>query len=160
MKPLAISCLLAVMLSPALCSAQSGGKGFENKEGGRRAEVQCPKPQENISLGPMSVEEATSRLSELKIRLKIDDGQVTLWEAFIRNYIRYAEPEIVRASDYANSSALLLLQRQLSRSQNRFALAEDLNEAAKALYAILTQEQQRIVDASLSALLLDGRFLK
>jgi hypothetical protein len=57
------------------------------------------------------------------------------------------------ASALAEQSALQSMQQQLSLAQNRYAMAESLNEATRLLYAALTPEQQRTADQMIPALL-------
>jgi hypothetical protein len=136
---LALACIVSMQ-----ASAQFGG----GMGGGRRGPSQGQYPGGGTGRpAPVSrVEQATSQLYDLRMRLVIMPEQAAAWEAFYARYFDMATAPTQAPADGSQPSALQSMQHQLSVAQNRHAMAENLQDATKTLYAKLTPEQQRTAD--------------
>ena len=134
------------------CSAQFGsGMG-----GMRRGSAGMPgssAPYTPSAPQPSRVEQITSRLYDLRMRLLISPAQTAAWDAFHDRFFEFAAAGTRVASAPGEQSALQAMQQQLGLAQDRYAMAESLNEATRLLLAALTPEQQRLADQMIPALL-------
>ena len=145
---LALTLLLGTL---ALDSQAQFGGGMGGGRRGKSMDSQTGTADANRALP--SLDQISNQLLDLRMRLLITPEQSPPWEVFYARYIDFASTRPALASDYAEPSALQLMQRQLALAQSRFTLTENLVEATKNLYAQLTPEQQRIVDQQLPKLL-------
>ncbi len=148
--------MVAGVLAGLACSsyAQFGG-GMGGKGGMRRggSAGQTDRPMESAGRAPLSMEELSSKLYELRMRLLITPEQSPVWEGFRQRFIDLATAKPPAVSAVESQSALQTMQRQLSVAQDRFTLMESLYEAHKVLFASLSPDQQRTADQAVPPLL-------
>ena len=141
--------VIAILLGGigSLSEAQFGGaSGMGGMRRGRTSDAQSARSSENSPPGTSRLEQLSTGLLDLRVRLLITPEQATAWETF---YARFMElgTTVPRAQSYAEQqSALQAMQSQLSIEQNRYTLTESLSDAFKALYAVLSPEQHRTAD--------------
>jgi hypothetical protein len=114
--------------------SRSAGEGRE-KAGGRE---------------PVNPIEVT--LHEFHEDLKLSPGQEAAWEAYVER-IRALMSDIARERvqrDKAPIGVLQRLDRVVDMARDRLTAVEDIAISAKALYAQLTPEQQRVADPRLA----------
>ena len=95
-------------------------------------------------------------LEELRQDLKLDAAQQPLWEAYadkVRALALDIARERGRAEENAKAPALKRIDHDVDVAQNRLAALEEIQGAAKALYAKLSPEQQRAADPRLATLI-------
>jgi hypothetical protein len=160
------------MFSIALCAAalalaadamaQFGGGGLGGSMGGGRSrgggsrdrppQQEQPRPAPNPETGVNMLEQT---IEELRIDLKLQPTQVPAWEAYV-NKARLLASDIMReramTTASTQTSALKLIDRSVDGARNHLAALEEVADAAKAFYAVLTPGQQLVADPRLAAL--------
>lgn len=155
-KRLAMATVLAAMACDSSAQFGGGAAGFGGMRRGKGADGQSARTYENQAPVSSRIDQISGKLYDLRIRLLITPEQVPAWETFYAKYFEFATTASRVSSEADGQSALQVMQRQLASAQDRFVLMENLYEASKALYSILTPEQQRMADQWLPRLLLDG----
>jgi hypothetical protein len=135
---------MMLVLGPIVCRAQSDGKG---------APLDGAKAVESIKApsSPYPVGIYDSTLAQFRDRLALTPPQQPLWsdyenkvDAYTRAYYRQ-KPVVPTSEDTAPHQ----IGRQVNNLQNRLAALEDVESAAKMLYASLLPEQQNIANQML-----------
>jgi hypothetical protein len=148
--------IAAIVLGVALCgpAGDSSGQmpGGQSGRGGRiapgpSAETRGPAP------APVNSDElARSQLQDFGEELKLAPAQRSAWNA-------YADRILQLADDVARNRNTLRFPKGLAPEQldfvaqilrNRVTAVEDIVDAGKALYAVLTPAQREIADARLA----------
>ena len=127
--------------------------------GGGRSRGRGQQPQQEqrqpVSAPETGVNMLEQTIEELRIDLKLQPTQVPAWEAYV-DKARLLASDIMRdratTSAATQVSALKLIDRSVDGARNRLAALEEVADAAKALYALLTPEQQAVADPRLAAL--------
>ena len=107
-------------------------------EGGKRKDDTLP--------AMARTNQALERLADLRFQLMITAEQTAIWNAFEGKAQNWIAEVFKRRDAVPGSPGLQFLQMRLTDSSNRYTLMENLVEAAKKLYEVLTPEQQRIAD--------------
>jgi len=107
--------------------------------------AQTPPPPSGLAGG--------NNLSSVQAQLSLQSGQEALWqkyEAAINAYItlHYQERPVLASE---NDAAPVQIRRLVDSQSNRLAALEDIETAAKALYAALSPAQQKLANQSLLA---------
>ena len=95
-------------------------------------------------------------IEELRIDLKLQPTQVPAWEAYIGKARLLASDiarERMQTTASTQTSALKLIERSVDAARNRLTALEDIGDAGKAFYKLLTPEQQVVADPRLAALM-------
>jgi hypothetical protein len=132
-----------------------GGMGAGRSRGSASRDKQQQQPQSpapNPETGANMLEQT---IEELRIDLKLQPTQVPSWETYVGK-ARLLGGDIARerllTTASTQTSALKLIERSVDAARNRLAALEDIAEAAKVFYALLTPEQQALADPRLAAL--------
>lgn len=131
MKPLKLAALLCLPLS-----------------------VWAQTPPANLPPPPVSaMARQDNNLGSLRDKLQLQDAQLPLWQRYessINAYIElhYQQRPVVAAQ---GDAAPAQLRRLVDQQSNRLAALEDIESAAKALYAALKPEQQATANQLLLA---------
>lgn len=154
-KHLAIAIVLAGIgfNSYAQFGGAGGSGGMRHSRGG---DSQGSKANEVSGRSSSRLEQVNNKLYDLRIRLLITPDQSPAWEKFRAGFIDLATYGGSGQSNPDEQTALQATQRQLDTAQNRFVLAENLNDASKALFAALSPDQQRMADQLLPRLLAES----
>ncbi len=150
-KYLALAVLLAVIAFDSHAQF-SGGMGGMRRSKNAENQGDKSEPSRATSSAP-TLDQIANQLLDLRMRLLITPEQSPTWDIFYGKFTDFVSLRPALASDFAQQSALLVMQRQLALAQSRFALTESLYEATKSLYAQLTPEQQSTADQWLPKLL-------
>jgi hypothetical protein len=138
--------LLAALV--LLAALQACGETGETRRGGGRADGGERQPA-NPTMSEVTRLDANDRyrihLAEVKIALKLEPGQVPLWQAYEDKAIAVITTEARRA-DAPEEGAPAQIESRVRAVRGRVALMEQLSDAALKLYAGLTEEQKRVAD--------------
>ena len=143
----------ALALAALPAAAQYGGRrrgsmGDSGQKGG-------PGPEGGGGKEPTPVLETT--LHEFHEDLKLTGEQEPLFERYADS-IRALGRDVLRDRSLTSAAATLALLQRIERNvdtaRNRLAAVEEIADAAKALYAKLTPEQQTKADPRLATLML------
>jgi len=146
MKKRSFVALLAAV--PAVAYAQMGGRrrGGENgaKGGGRAG---GPEPQINAM---------ESALHEFEEDLKLTGAQQNAWTAYAEG-LRALQKDVARERAPRGAEMQLELPKRLDRvadvARDRLTAVEDIVDSAKALFKLLSPEQQAVADPRLANLI-------
>jgi TolA-binding protein len=145
---------VAALAAAADSMAQFGG-GRSRGGGGSRERPQqqeqqrpAPNPETGINMLEQTIE-------ELRIDLKLLPAQVPVWEAYVSK-ARLLASDIARERSMTTASTQTSVLKRIDQSvdaaRNRLAALEEVSDAAKAFYAVLTPGQQLVADPRLAAL--------
>lgn len=135
-----------LILGPAMCWAQADGNPPAPPDGERAA----PPPPSSVSalnyLGAAGPYDNT--LAQLRDKLVLTAAQQPLWRAYegkVDAYTgqHYREKPVLPSPD---EPAPQQIGRLVNNLQNRLAALEDIEQAARNLFASLTPEQQKTVN--------------
>lgn len=89
-----------------------------------------------------------SGIAKLKEQLVLQDAQIPVWTRYVARIDAYSQMFYQErpVASYAEDSGPRQLGRMVDRVQNRLAALEDIESAAKDLYAVLTLEQKSVAD--------------
>ncbi len=147
---------IAIVLAGFACNsyAQFGGSagmgGMRHSKGGYS---QNDAAAEGSGRSISRFEQLNNRLYDLRIRLLIQPGQSSAWEAFRARLIDVATARPQNQGSVDEQTALQALERQLSLTQNNLGRTTALYDACQNLFASFSPEQQRTADQSLPQLL-------
>jgi Spy/CpxP family protein refolding chaperone len=160
---LALVLALAGLMAAADATAQlgggfpGGGMGSGRSRGGasrdqqqqlQQQQRQAPNPETGANMLEQTIE-------ELRVDLKLQPTQVPSWETYVGK-ARLLAGDISRehllTTASTQASALKLIDRSVDAARNRLAALEEIADAAKVFYALLTPEQQALADPRLAAL--------
>jgi len=134
---------------------RGGGEGSRGQESRAKAPVATPDPD--------SFEQVDYRLSLLEDALKLKDDQLAPWRAFQAKTRDYAQ-DVVRERGREAMSVSATQMRGLPHigqavdaARNRLAALEDVEGAARTLYAILSPGQQAVADVGIPAIVAPRR---
>jgi hypothetical protein len=135
-----------------------GGEGTGGSRDGRNERlVAAP--------DPASVEQVDYRISLLQDDLKLTQAQYPLWQSFSGKVRQYAL-DLARERNRNVSAAavgapqtngLQAIGQAVDAARNRLAALEEVEVAAKALYAVLSEEQKTQAEGRLAAAIGLGR---
>jgi LTXXQ motif family protein len=163
-RSIAIPLALAGFLFAVEAAAQLGGgfpgggmgggtgsgrsRGGASRERPQQQQTQATSPETGANMLEQTIE-------ELRIDLKLLPTQVPAWEAYVGK-ARLLAGDITRDKALVTAttqvSALKLIDRSVDGARNRLAALEEIADAAKAFYALLTPEQQALADPRLASL--------
>ena len=97
-------------------------------------------------------------LHELRQDLKLTPAQQSAWDSYeakIRALVADMKRERIRRMQQAEEpkTALQRIDQMTDNARNRLAALEEIADAAKSLYAVLTPEQKTIADARLASVI-------
>lgn len=162
----ALTVLLAavVMISPAAFAQYPGGHGAWPGTGGTRGGMdggqaaQAPgKTRDRPAADTLSASGAPVlvQLDKLEDDLKLTPQQRAAWNAYADKVLRLAD-DMTRSrfaartsTQLAEATAAQQLDQLAGSARNRLTAVEEIVEAGKALYAMLTSEQKAIADRKL-----------
>lgn len=147
---------VAIVLTGLACNsyAQFGGSGgMGGMRHSKSGYSQNDASAEGSGRSMSRFEQLNNRLYDLRIRLLIQPGQSSAWEAFRTRLIDVATARPQSQGPVDEQTALQAIQRQLSSMQNNLGQMTALYEASQNLFASLSPEQQRTADQSLPQLL-------
>ncbi len=138
MKKHLYTCLL---LLPMLGSARAQGS------------LEAPRPSANTIAVSAAAKVPETSLSQVQERLKLTDSQRALWAEYVAridaySLVYYSERP---ASAFAGDAAPRQIGRLSDNLQNRLAALDEVESAAKALYAALDTSQRQTADQLLLA---------
>ena len=134
-----------------------GGMGGGRSRGGSRGQHQEQQQQQKTAPNPETGANMLEQtIEELRIDLKLLPTQVPAWESYVGK-ARLLAGDVARervqtSTASTQNSALKRIDRSVDAARNRLSALEDIAEAAKALYALLTPDQLAIADPRLAAL--------
>lgn len=153
----------AMCVSAADALAQFGGGGLgggmgggRSRGGGMRDHQQQQRPEKPALAPETGINMLEQTIEELRTDLNLRPTQVPAWETYIGKARLLASDiarERLQATASTQTSALKLIDRSVDAARNRLTALEEIGEAGKALYALLTPEQQAIADPRLAALM-------
>jgi Spy/CpxP family protein refolding chaperone len=155
--------LACVAAADAMAQFGGGGLGGGMGGGGRRGggsrdqqqqqQQRQDKPAATPETGANMLEQT---IEELRIDLKLQPTQVPAWETYVGK-ARLLASDIARERSQTTVSlqanALKAIDRSVDAARNRLTALEDVGDAAKAFYGLLTPEQQAVADPRLAALM-------
>jgi hypothetical protein len=134
---------------------RGGGEGSRGQESRAKAPLATPDPD--------SFEQVDYRLSLLEDALKLKDDQLAPWRAFQAKTRDYAQ-DVVRERGREAMSVSATQMRGLPHigqavdaARNRLAALEDVEGAARVLYAVLSPAQQAVADVGIPAIVAPRR---
>lgn len=109
------------------------------------------RPDEDKAAPPNLAEIVALRMSQLEEDLRLHPGQMAAWNIYQQRVQRLLEDRrrVVREAVTA-STAPQRLDTLADGARNRLAAVEDVVDAGKALYAVLTPEQRMVADRRLA----------
>jgi hypothetical protein len=159
---IAIAALTIALAGVEACAqypggGQSGGRGIPGGAGStpgirssqdRRGERP---PDTPVSL----IGEVEMQLDRLEEDLRITAAQQAAWDAYARKVIRLADDVArarfaARATQEAPATALQQFDRLADVARNRLTAVDEIANAGRALYAVLTPEQKALADRRLA----------
>lgn len=153
--------IAAIALGAALCVPAAGGAwgqmpGGQGGRGGRGGQPQGPAPSAETR-GPAQIqvnpdELARSQLQDFDDDLNLAPTQRVAWKAYSSKILQLAD-DVGRnrnALRFPKGTAPEQLEFVAQVLRNRLTAVEDIVDAGKALYAVLTPAQREIADARLA----------
>ena len=142
----AVAVLLPAM-ALAACSSFGGLGG--GRHGGRSG--QDSSEQRSSEAARLSAnDQIRLRLTDLRVDLHLTPEQAAPWQAYEDQVIGMISDSGRDAGAFAGGDALNQIGRRVAAEQRRAAALEQLANAARKLYATLTDEQRRIADRQLA----------
>jgi hypothetical protein len=126
------------------------GRGMPGKSGGpegppsRRADDARPSPMQFMPLSSI----VPTELAELRAQLAIEPSQRPAWDRYSQSVLQLLD-DIMRVSETVvpgDMTALQRLEQLADLARNRLTATEDLVDAGKALYVVLTPGQRAVAD--------------
>jgi LTXXQ motif family protein len=136
----------ALLLSAAQATAQSRG----GSRGGQRAQGSSDRSQQN------RIDRLEELIEELREDLKLAPEQQGAWEAYagkLRGLASDMSRENARAKEIAQMDVLKRIDHAVDVAGERMTAIEEIADAAKKLYAVLTPEQQSIANPRLATII-------
>jgi len=139
--------LLALAIAATLADAQMPG-------GGRRGGMKGGGDAQGRATGPTGAsaiaDQLDAQLEDVRQQLHLQKEQEPAWSAYAERVDALMADQFGRRTPppaaAENENALRQIDRKVDVVRNRLAAMEDVADAAKALYAKLTPEQQAIAD--------------
>jgi hypothetical protein len=155
--------LLVALAAAADASAQFGGGfpggGTRGGRGGDRGERGAAREQQRPAAVPAEtrVDLLEQTIEELRVDLKLLAPQMPAWETYAAK-LRALAGDISRSRSQMpagpETNVIQRLDRSVDAARNRLAAMEEVSDAAKALFAVLTPEQKAAADPRLATLVL------
>lgn len=146
---------LCTLATASFAQYGGGGGGMGSGRRGRTGDAGSSQPSTSSTFSVSRTNQVADKLYDLRMRLLISAEQSALWDTFYARAMAWsAGPGSIFAKGPVAASelgAVQAVQQKLGEAQNRYALIEGLADATKALYAVLTPEQQRTADQYLPA---------
>ena len=143
--------LLAVCCSQAFAQYGAGtGSMGGSRRGNRGLDLSAPRNGEAYAPPMARVNQTADKLYDLRVRLLISKEQSVTWDDFYAKAMAWAAEVAKTRSTAPDQPVLPAMQQRLTDAQNRHALMEALNDAARRMYAVLSPEQQRTADEYLA----------
>jgi len=157
----AFACAACVAAADVMAQFGGGGMGGGGMGGGKsrgggsrdQQQQQQAKPAASPETGVNMLEQT---IEELRIDLKLQPTQVPAWETYVAKARLLASDitrERMQTTASTQNSALKLIDRSVDAARNRLTALEEIGDAGKAFYALLTPEQQVVADPRLAALM-------
>jgi hypothetical protein len=156
-RPALAALTVAIAIAATATSAQSpGGGAGPGRGGGFGSGARGGGPME-MAAGPSSVAEiVTLRLTTLEEDLRLTPAQRPAWNAYSNRVTRLLS-DTARTGETTLTGDLTgpqRLDRLADVARNRLTAIEDIVEAGKVLYGVLTPEQKAIADNRLATTVL------
>jgi hypothetical protein len=107
---------------------------------------ETPRKREDTPPAIARASQAAQRLGDLRFQLMLTPEQTVAWNAFESKANAWIVELFKMREPPPGTSGLQLLQSRLTDASNRYTLMENLVEAGKKLYEVLTPDQQRVAD--------------
>ncbi len=149
MTPRAACCaLLAIALLAAVTAAQAqqGGRGRSGGPPGPDGADRAALDRGAIGRGALAGE-FIAHLQDVKQRLKLETAQQAAWDDLARRAQALMEDQMrgfARPPD--QEDAVHQINRRVDVVRNRLAAMEDIADAARQLYSLLSAEQRKLAD--------------
>lgn len=132
--------------------AQTGGSaGRPGAAAGPKGGGLPPRANDERPAGPNLVELVALRMSQLEEDLQLQPAQAPAWSAFRERVQRLLDDRRRSPRTVATeATAPQRLDAIADAARNRLAAVEDVVDAGKALYALLTPEQRTVADRRLA----------
>ncbi len=133
-----------------------GGMGGGRSRGGVRDQQQQQRPEKPAIAPETGANMLEQTIEELRIDLKLQPTQVPAWEKYIGKARLLASDiarERMQTTASTQTNALKLIDRSVDSARNRLTALEEIGDAGRAFYTLLTPEQQAVADPRLAALM-------
>ena len=154
--------IIALAMTGALAAGQAvaqmpgGGRGPSGSSGGSHLPAPKPVPESRPADQPVTLAgQVQASLDRMADEIRINPAQQKAWDAYATRIIRLAD-DISRARFAARNAQNAyvttpqLFDRIAETAQNRLTAIEEIVESGRALYAMLSPEQQRLADRRLA----------
>ena len=145
--------ILAVLMADVVGAQAPGGGGRGNPRGGDTPRAGSGKPMEPEGGSAMTMLSAVQyRLELLEEDLRLQPDQRGAWQAYRERVLRLAEDSqrTARMALESDLSAPKRLDRLADIARDRLTAIEDIVDAGKNLYAVLTPGQKAVADRRLA----------
>jgi hypothetical protein len=145
--------ILAGLMADVASAQAPGGGGRGNSRGGDTPRVGPAKPIDPESSSAMTMLSAVQyRLELLEEDLRLQPDQRGAWQAYRERVLRLAEDSqrTARMALESDLPAPKRLDRLADIARDRLTAIEDIVDAGKSLYAVLTPGQKAVADRRLA----------
>jgi hypothetical protein len=142
---------LGLALAGPACAQFGGGTGGSRRGGaGGGAENRARSAEPSAGVTRLSQnDQIRLQLTDVRLALKLTPEQAASWQAYEDKVINLLA-DLSRGGEVPmGGSALLQIEGRIDIVRNRLTAMEDLSDAAKKLYAGLSDEQQTLADRML-----------
>ena len=156
-RPL-VAVLLLTITAVAQAQFPGGGTGGRGGMGGAPPGRGAPDAGRDAGAGGMRIDpmaQLAQNIAELESELRLKPDQLGAWNRYAERLRRFAD-DIARnraALGSSRETAPRQLDLVTATAANRLTAVEDVAEAGKALYGLLTPEQREVADRRLVRLL-------
>jgi LTXXQ motif family protein len=121
-----------------------GRRGSDSRSrdsGGERSEVTRLSANDQVRM----------QLTDVRLALKLAPEQNAFWQAYEDKVVGLLAEQPQRTGTSSGESAVKQIDRNADVLRSRLGATQDLSDAAKKLYAILSDEQKTVADRMLAA---------
>ena len=124
-------------------AAQYGRRGTPGGGGNQ------PMPRDEVTTMSAN-DQARLQLSNTRVALKLTPEQAPAWQVYENKVVDLLD-DLARGVSAPDGSALKQIDARIDVVRNRLTALEDISDAAKKLYGVLTEEQKSTADRMLAA---------
>jgi len=141
MRGAALSIALAALVAASALQAQEGGR---SRRGGPPGADDAGRSSPELAA---LTQEFSAHLLEVQQRLKLEAGQQLAWDTFAARAEALMQDQLRGLPAMPErEDAVRRINRRVDVVRNRLAAMEDIADAARQLYALLTAEQRKVAD--------------
>ena len=142
----------AALCLPLSVAAQSGGP-MDGATGNLQASSNASSTASSVPVPVAMMAPGESAAARLMDRLQLRDDQLASWSQYVARLDAYSRTfyDEKPVSVYASEAGPHQIGRLVDNLSNRLAALEEVESAAKALYAVLTPVQQKVADQYLAS---------